>query len=192
MDWWVRDAQFAHRLQKFWLQYELRSGRPRSSSEELRFSIHPRVLVFNFAEKRQGKKVLTSLGLAALMVIGGAGVASAWQFVPKSEPQQAIYDKVIRGDGWGTMNRRGYNYVDTKVELRDRYFKNEWKVFQASSTSNGATCQTKRTSSKAWVKMDTVSLYSYQGFVGVIGYSKVCEDAPLRPDICSKTRNSRL
>ncbi|NKX92712.1 hypothetical protein HF995_05390 [Sanguibacter hominis ATCC BAA-789] len=127
------------------------------------------------------------------MMAAGAGSASAWTYATKSAPQSATYKGVSHGDGYGAMYRSGYNYVITTATLRDNKPDNDRAIFvssQAWASSGTARTSTAKTHNRDWTTVAQTRLHSANGWVGASGWTKVCEDASLRPDICSTERYS--
>ena len=125
---------------------------------------------------------------------GGAGGAAAWTFATTSSPQSAIYNGAAFGHGAGNIYRQGFNYVLADVSLRDPVVNNRavYQESQATTRAGSTRGQTGRHSGSTWRSMPRVSLYGSAGWVGATGFSTVCEDASLRPDICSTTRSAYL
>lgn len=90
--------------------------------------------------------------------------------------------------------RSGFNYVLADVSLRDPVSNGNpvYQQTQATTRAGSTRGQTDRHSSSTWPLMPRVSLFGSAGWVGATGFSKVCEDASLRPDICSTTRSAGL
>ncbi len=103
-----------------------------------------------------------------------------------------MYNGVAFGHGAGNIYRQGYNYAD--VSLRDPVVNDRavYQQTQATTRAGSSRGQTGRHSGSTWRSMPQVSLYGSSGWVGASGFSKVCEDASLRPDICSTSRSAYL
>lgn len=144
------------------------------------------------------KRTLCTLGLILGLTAAGASGASAWTFATKASPQSAIYNGVSFGDGAGNIYRSGYSTILIDVDLRDRVSNgrgiyqqtNAWKPGDTRFTA--ASAQTGRRSVNSWARMQQKKIGTTVSSVGSWASSKVCEDASLRPDICSTTKSSAL
>lgn len=82
----------------------------------------------------------------------------------------------------------------TQVALRDRLTNSRgiYSETRVSGTERFVTLQSGRTQSSAWVNMATVEGYIAERPSRLDVRVRVCEDAPLRPDICSVSKNYKL
>lgn len=142
---------------------------------------------------RVRRSIAVTATVVGMVAVGATG-ASAWTFATTGAPQSAISGGASVGDGAGSIYRSGFAYVKTDAKLKDPV-SNGRGVFQetyAYNSKSQASGQTGRRTGSTWASMQQTSLYSYQGFAGATARSKVCEDASLRPDVCSSDRLSGI
>lgn len=145
------------------------------------------------------KRVLVVIATSLALALGSGGAAYGWTFATKASPQSATYNGVSFGDGAGNIYRQGLSMIYIDVSLKDpvtnsRGVYQDTYVWKPGDTRwTGASAQTgRRTDNASWAAMKQKSINTVRSSAGHWARSKVCEDAPLRPDICSTGKSSAL
>lgn len=143
---------------------------------------------------RSVRKATAVVGAVLALILASGSAASAWTWATTSSPLSVVYNGATRGQGAGTTYRSGYTYVYTDAKLRDT-LSNGWSIYEQTNAYNSVSnwqAQTGRRSGSTWASMNRTKIYSYDGWVNATAIVKVCEDAPLRPDICSTSKVSGI
>lgn len=154
---------------------------------------------FYTEEDKAKKRSLSAILLSLALAVASSGTAYAWTFATQGSPQSAIYNGVSFGDGAGKIYRQGFSSIYIDVTLRDRVSNGrgvyqDTYVYKPGDTRwTGASTQTgRRTDQATWASMKRKTINTVRSSAGHWGRSKVCEDASLRPDICSKNTSRAL
>lgn len=141
-------------------------------------------------------RLLGTLGVATALALVGATGASAWTFATTGAPLKAAYNGVTFGEGAGDVYRSGFNYIYSDVKLRDPVA-NGNGVFQQTNAWHptnldwtGSAAETGRRTVNTWASMNRTTINTVISSIGTWSSSMVCEDASLRPDICSSKKTS--
>ena len=145
---------------------------------------------------KRRRLAITALVLG--LTVASAGGASAWTFATTTSPQNVLYDGTTLGQGAGNIYRSGYSNVLIDVKLRDKVpggtgIYQQTTVWKPASPGwTPASTQTGRRTVDSRASMAQKKIITTRSCLGHWASSKVCEDAPWRPDICSTTKSSAL
>lgn len=137
------------------------------------------------------------LSLTAALLLAGTTGANAWTWATASSPQQAYYNNVSRGAGYGEAYRSGYSTVWITTALKDSYINARGAYHDSTIWKPGDNTRSPIYSQSGrhegpWVNMPSRSESTATSSLGMWASSRICEDAPWQPDICSTTRSSAL
>lgn len=133
------------------------------------------------------------LGAVSLaLCLMGAGIASAFSYGTLS----VYHNGALRGQGYGTFSRSGYNQVRLTSTLSDTraddtrtfvsgkgYGANDAFSVQSGRRDDGG---------RSFARMVDRYGYSSGAMIGHRGYIKVCQDVKRAPDWCSREVSSGL
>jgi hypothetical protein len=135
---------------------------------------------------------LRSTGVSLALCVAGATAASAFSYGILT----VTHEGTSRGQAYGTFSRSGFNGASLASELRDisrdrtrtyvegrGYGSGDYVAVQSGRRDDGGS---------TFAAMTTRYGYAAGSTSGFIGYVKVCQDVPLRPDWCSGSVSGRM